>query len=55
MATATELQTTPFHQFHIDHGGKLVDYSGWSMPLHYGSIIDEHRQVRSSNTWGIEK
>ncbi|MCH2136001.1 MAG: glycine cleavage system aminomethyltransferase GcvT [Phycisphaerales bacterium] len=48
MATATELQTTPFHQFHIDHGGKLVDYSGWSMPLHYGSIIDEHRQVRSS-------
>ena len=43
-----QLARTAFHQFHIDHGGKMVDFAGWYMPLHYGSIIDEHKQVRSS-------
>lgn len=27
-------------------GGKMVDFSGWDMPLNYGSQIDEHHQVR---------
>lgn len=48
MATATDQLKTPFDEFHRAHGGRMVDYSGWSMPLHYGSIIDEHRQVRRS-------
>jgi aminomethyltransferase len=26
----------------------MVDFAGWDMPLHYGSIIDEHTQVRTS-------
>jgi aminomethyltransferase len=39
---------TAFHQFHVDHGAKMVDFAGWDMPLHYGSIIDEHNQVRNS-------
>src|SRR5438874_3177932 len=39
---------TPFYQFHIDYGGKMVDFAGWEMPLHYGSIIEEHNQVRNS-------
>ena len=26
----------------------MVDFAGWEMPLHYGSIIDEHKQVRAS-------
>ncbi len=48
MAQPRALRQTPFHDFHVAHGGKLVEYSGWSMPLHYGSIIDEHVQVRRS-------
>ncbi len=40
------LQRTPFYQFHVDHGAKFVDFAGWEMPLSYGSIIDEHKQVR---------
>lgn len=50
MATTTTetLRKTPFHQFHVDHGAKMVEFAGWEMPLHYGSIIDEHRQVRTS-------
>ena len=48
MTTATDLHKTPFYKSHVEHGAKLVDYTGWSMPLLYSSIIDEHRQVRSA-------
>ncbi|MCH2140482.1 MAG: glycine cleavage system aminomethyltransferase GcvT [Phycisphaerales bacterium] len=48
MSMTTSLRQTPFHSFHVDHGAKLVDYTGWEMPLHYGSIIKEHHQVRRS-------
>ena len=48
MTTATDLRKTPFYKSHVEHGAKLVDYTGWSMPLLYSSIIDEHRQVRSA-------
>lgn len=44
----SELRQTPFHKFHLDHNAKMVDFTGWDMPLHYGSIIQEHQQVRSS-------
>src|SRR5215510_3351607 len=39
---------TPFYNFHVEHGGKMVDFAGWEMPLHYGSILEEHQQVRTS-------
>ncbi len=40
---------TPLHQFHLDHGAKMVDFAGWEMPLVYkGGIQEEHRQVRTS-------
>jgi aminomethyltransferase len=42
------LHRTPFHKFHLERRAKLVDFVGWEMPLHYGSIIDEHEQVRRS-------
>lgn len=29
-------------------GAKIVDFSGWDMPLHYGSQIEEHHQVRGA-------
>lgn len=51
MSATTEsasLAHTPFHQFHMDRGAKLIDFTGWDMPLHYGSIIEEHKQVRRS-------
>jgi len=49
MTTTTQsLRKTPFHHFHQQHGAKLVDFAGWQMPLHYGSIIEEHNQVRNS-------
>ena len=48
MTNTQELLRTPFHAYHLDQGAKMVDFAGWDMPLHYGSIIDEHNQVRSS-------
>jgi aminomethyltransferase len=46
--TETPLLRTPFHQYHLDRGGKMVPFAGWEMPIRYGSIIDEHHQVRRS-------
>ena len=49
MNTETKnLLRTPFHGLHTDHGAKFVDFAGWEMPIHYGSILDEHRRVRST-------
>jgi aminomethyltransferase len=33
---------------HHAMGGKIVDFGGWDMPLHYGSQIEEHHKVRQS-------
>lgn len=41
------LKTTPLYQAHQDAGGKLVDFSGWSLPVNYGSQIAEHEAVRT--------
>tara|TARA_R110000868_G_scaffold380784_1_gene646870 strand:+ start:45110 stop:46198 length:1089 start_codon:yes stop_codon:yes gene_type:complete len=37
---------TPLYQQHLDAGGKVVDFHGWNLPIHYGSQIDEHNAVR---------
>ncbi len=38
---------TPLYQEHLAAGGKLVDFAGWDMPIHYGSQIEEHHTVRN--------
>lgn len=40
-------QKTPLYSQHVDAGAKIVDFGGWDMPLHYGSQLEEHHQVRS--------
>ncbi len=45
MAGAALLKT-PLHDWHHTHGGRLVEFGGWSMPVQYTTIIDEHRAVR---------
>lgn len=39
---------TPLYQEHISAGAKIVDFSGWLMPIHYGSQLEEHHFVRQS-------
>ncbi|WED42739.1 glycine cleavage system aminomethyltransferase GcvT [Legionella cardiaca] len=40
------LAKTPLNATHVALGAKMVDFHGWEMPLHYGSQLDEHNQVR---------
>jgi aminomethyltransferase len=40
------LQQTPLNAKHREANAKLVDFSGWEMPIHYGSQIEEHHIVR---------
>lgn len=42
------LLKTPLHAWHAANGGRLVDFAGWSMPVQYGSIIDEHQATRTA-------
>jgi aminomethyltransferase len=37
---------TVYNATHRAHGAKMVDFGGWDMPIHYGSQIEEHHQVR---------
>ena len=46
--TATTLQRTPLFQNHVNRGARVVDFSGWEMPVQYGKMLDEHAAVRNA-------
>ena len=41
---------TPLHHWHQAHGGRIVEFGGWLMPVQYSTIVEEHTAVRSG--WG---
>lgn len=40
------IEKTPLYAAHLALNAKMVDFHGWEMPLHYGSQLNEHHQVR---------
>lgn len=40
------MQRTPLYDAHLAANGRMVDFSGWEMPINYGSQLEEHHQVR---------
>lgn len=42
----TMTKRTALYKQHIKCQGKMVDFGGWEMPIHYGSQIEEHHSVR---------
>lgn len=44
----SHLLTTPLHEWHLSHGGRMVEFGGWEMPVQYSSIMAEHLAVRHS-------
>ncbi len=42
-----EIQNSPLESAHVRLGAKLVSFAGWSMPIQYTSIMDEHTAVRT--------
>jgi aminomethyltransferase len=41
-------QRTPLYGWHTAHGGRIVEFGGWDMPVQYTTIIDEHNAVRTA-------
>jgi aminomethyltransferase len=44
----TTLAQTPLFDWHASHGGRMVDFAGWSMPVQYSSIVTEHDATRTA-------
>ncbi len=40
------MKKTVLNPLHHEMGGRMVEFGGWEMPLHYGSQLDEHHRVR---------
>ncbi len=45
---SSTLAQTPLHFWHVDHSGRMVDFAGWSMPVQYTSIVEEHQATRTA-------
>ena len=44
----TDLKSVPLEDFHIRHGGKMVPFAGYNMPVQYpAGIMTEHTHTRS--------
>jgi aminomethyltransferase len=42
------LARTPLYDWHAAHGGRMVEFGGWSMPVQYTSIVAEHLATRTA-------
>ncbi|HZC05550.1 MAG TPA: glycine cleavage system aminomethyltransferase GcvT [Ktedonobacterales bacterium] len=45
-AASGQLLRTPLYDRHRALGARLVEFSGWEMPVQYSGILEEHRAVR---------
>ncbi len=45
--TTHDLKKTPLYDRHLEAGARMVPFSGWSMPVQYAGIIEEHLHTRS--------
>ena len=43
-----DLKTSPLQNRHEALGAKFAEFSGWSMPLQYSSVVAEHAAVRNA-------
>ncbi len=48
-SSSGQLSRTALHDFHVSHGGKMVGFAGYSMPVQYGKegVGESHLHVRS--------
>ena len=43
------MKSTPFTSRHIALGAKMAEFAGYSMPISYTGINDEHQAVRTNS------
>jgi aminomethyltransferase len=45
----SQLKRTPLHALHVAHGGKMVPFAGYDMPVQYAAgVLREHLHTRSA-------
>ncbi|MEO6567933.1 MAG: glycine cleavage system aminomethyltransferase GcvT [Opitutaceae bacterium] len=44
----SDLKRTPLHDEHVRLGARMVNFGGWSMPVQYRGILEEHHAVRGA-------
>ncbi len=42
------LLKTPLHDAHVAMGGRMVEFAGWSMPVQFAGIVNEHTHTRTA-------
>ena len=47
-AMSETLLETPLVDWHVAHGGRMVGFAGWRMPVQYRSIVEEHVAARAA-------
>ncbi len=48
MIESASLQRTPLYDEHISAGGRMVPFAGYSLPVQYTSLTEEHNAVRTT-------
>ena len=50
------LKRTALYQWHVDHGGRMVPFAGWEMPVQYptGPIEEHHTTRRAAGLFDID-
>jgi hypothetical protein len=51
-----ELKRTELYQWHVDHGGRMVPFAGWEMPVQYptGPIQEHHATRQAAGLFDID-
>lgn len=45
---ADELKKTPLYETTLKYGGRIIDFSGWALPVQFSSIKEEHHACRNA-------
>ena len=48
MNDSSDPKRTPLYEAHLEAGAKMVEFAGWTMPVQYSGVIEEHRAVRQA-------
>ncbi|MCA9100843.1 MAG: glycine cleavage system aminomethyltransferase GcvT [Planctomycetales bacterium] len=48
LALSASQAKTPLFDWHQGHGARMAEFAGWSMPIQYTSIVDEHTATRTA-------
>src|SRR5437867_3728300 len=42
------MKRTPLIEHHRNLNAMLVDFAGWAMPMQYGGVIEQYKEVRTA-------